>query len=922
LRLLLPIAIGVGTFGVAQLGLSLASSRAAGAPAGWATTVGLAASALGLLLLGALLVRQQRASWIAEQQIASLTASEARSRLLIENVPDYALFALDPAGCVTTWNSGAERIHGYTTDEVTGRHCAIFYPAEEVRVGKPARDLAIATERGRIEDEGWRVRKDGTRFWANVIVTALRNPAGELVGFAKIARDVSERKRLEQTLAQARDEALQASQLKSEFLATMSHEVRTPMNGVIGMTGLLMETALTAEQRTMGRVIQNSAESLLAIIDDILDFSKIEAGKLRLVPADFELRQIVEETVALLAPRAHEKRLELVCDFDGALTAPLVGDAGRIRQVLTNLVGNAIKFTERGEVGVSVQHLRDREGRTAFRVAVCDTGVGIPEEARQRLFRPFTQADGTATRRFGGTGLGLAICRQLIELMAGNLGYESVPGQGATFWFELELPRSDAAISEPLAALPAGLRLLAVDDNATNRRILTSQLAHFGLAAETVDNAPAALALMQARASEGMPFHLVLLDWHMPDVSGLQLAAQIRADAGLARTPLVMLSSAGPLDDPMTAASIGFAAFLVKPVRQAQLHRCLARVLASVETLGAVVAATPAVNPAAGEAGLRLLLVEDNLANQMVARMLFEKMGHAVTVANNGREALAQLGQRAFDAVIMDCQMPEMDGYEATRRIRSGKEPGIDPTIPVIAVTAHALPEDRQKCLNAGMDDYVTKPVRAAALREAFLRCGLLRKAGAPPVRVRARTGEGGPPLPSASRNAGLLTSTVASLAKTESAALRPILVVDDSPNDIALLRERLDSAGVRNPIVAFTGSQEAMDFLARTCLEPGTPPAAAPCLVFLDIVMPGMDGLQMLGWLRSREAFKSLRIVMVSSILNPTEIERAYELGADQYLVKYPVADMLAVIVADTLRPDSTGGRPRRPQAENRSAS
>ena len=694
----------------------------------WAATSSALVSLLLVCLVVSLSSASRRAQALAAARTSDLLVSEARFRLLIENVQDYGIFALDTTGRVATWNSGAERNHGYAAGEITGRHFSVFYPPADITAGKPARMLAAAATNGRAEDEGWRVRRDGSRFWASVVITALHHPDGSLLGFVKIVRDITERKRLEESLALARDQALEASRLKSEFLATMSHEIRTPMNGIIGMSGLLLDTETTAEQRTMGRVIQSSAERLLAVIDDILDFSKIEAGRLRLIPVDFDLQQVIEETLALLAPHAHEKGLELLCDCDPSLRAALRGDAGRIQQVLTNLVGNAIKFTAQGEVMVIANQVRHQTTGLTFRVTVRDTGIGVAGEIRDRLFEPFTQGDGTDTRQFGGTGLGLAICRQLIRLMGGRIGYESTPGHGAAFWFELQLPAGPAEIShETLAALPPGLRVLVVDDNASNRWILLAQLAHFGLEAKAVADGSAALAWLWAQAAVKEPCHLVLLDWQMPGMSGLQLAAEIRADPSLRQIPLVMLSSAGPLDDPAASAAVGFAAFLVKPVREVQLHRCLARILSPppVTTPQPVAQVNVMSAPAAGR--LRLLFAEDNPENQTVMKMVFEKMGYAVTLAANGREAIAELARQPFDAVIMDCVMPELDGYEATRRIRSGLEPGVNPRVTIIALTAHALPGEKQKCLSAGMDDYLTKPVRLNAVREVFLRCGLIR---------------------------------------------------------------------------------------------------------------------------------------------------------------------------------------------------
>ncbi|SDR81123.1 PAS domain S-box-containing protein [Opitutus sp. GAS368] len=691
----------------------------------WAATSSGLVSLLMIGLVVSLQSARHRARALAAERTEELNASEERFRLSIDNVQDYGIFALDALGHVATWNSGAERNTGYTAAEIIGRHSSVFYTQTEIAAGKPARELAAAAAQGRVEDEGWRLRKNGSIYWANVVVTALRGPDGQPAGFLKIVRDMTERKRLEQSLAQARDEALQASRLKSEFLATMSHEIRTPMNAIIGMSGLLMDTDPTSEQRLMGRVIQTSADSLLSILDDILDFSKIEAGKLRLDPADFDLRLVVEETLALLAPRAHQRGLELLCACDPSLAQPLHGDAGRIRQVLTNLVSNAIKFTEQGEVSVRVDTLREPAGRKVFRVTVNDTGPGIPPEARARLFEPFTQVDGSATRRFGGTGLGLAICRQLVELMGGRIGYDSAPGHGSIFWFELELPRGAALpASEPLATLPAGLRVLIVDDNATNRWILLEQLAPFGLEIKAVADGSAALAWLWAQAAVGEFCHLVLLDYHMPGMSGLQLAVEIRADPTLRHIPLVMLSSAGPVEDPTTAAAVGFAACLIKPVREAQLQRCLARILGG-QGVPALAATPPAAKAAPG--GLNLLFAEDNKDNQLVLRMMFEKMGHAVAIVENGQEALERLAGGNFDAVLMDCEMPVMDGYEATRRIRSGQEPGVNPRVPIIALTAHVLPGQRQKCLSAGMDDYLAKPLRLTAVRETFIRCGLLK---------------------------------------------------------------------------------------------------------------------------------------------------------------------------------------------------
>ena len=565
------------------------------------------------------------------------------------------------------------------------------------------------------------VRADGTRQWLKWEVRPWLHADGTIGGIVIFTQDITARKQLEENLALARDQALAASRLKSEFLANMSHEIRTPMNGVIGMASLLMGTRLDSVQQEMGRVILNSSENLLGILNDVLEFSKIEAGKLRIYPAEFNLRDLVEDTVALFAPRAHEKHLELACDPGATVDSLFVGDAGRIRQILTNLVGNVVKFTEHGEVVVRVSVQRTEAEYSHLRLSVSDTGIGVPLAVQSSLFQAFTQADGTTTRKYGGTGLGLAISRQLAELMGGGVGFESVEGKGSTFWLDLDLPRISLQLP-PVAALPPGLRVLVVDDNATSRRIVSCQLARFGLKPDAASNAREALALMRSGMNLHSAYHLVLLDWRMPEMDGLQLAAAIRADPALAETPLIMLSSAGPVQDAAAVAAIRFSALVSKPVRENQLYHGLVRTfqLAPPEEQTPV---TPAASPLARK--LRLLLAEDNPANQLVVQMIADRLGHDLEIAHDGQEALDRLSAATYDLVLMDCQMPRLDGYETTRRIRSGQAGAANARIPIVALTAYALADDRGKCVSAGMNDYLTKPIRTGDLETAFQRLGL-----------------------------------------------------------------------------------------------------------------------------------------------------------------------------------------------------
>jgi PAS domain S-box-containing protein len=619
-----------------------------------------------------------------------------------------AIALLDINGTVTSWNPAAERLFGFTVPEAIGRNIdELVASNDEIRA-----ESEFYTERGLRGEPAHAFTRRTTKDGSFVDVEMFAAPvtvAGETAGFYAMYHDVRE-------LQRARRDAEVAAEAKSAFLATMSHEIRTPLNAVIGMTGLLLDTELTADQRNFAEVIRRSGDALLGVINDILDFSKIEAGRLELENVPFDLRECVESALELVAAGALKKGLDLAYDLDQAAPGALVGDETRLRQILINLLNNAVKFTEKGEVVVTVTAERlDEADRYRLHFAVSDTGIGIQEDRMDRLFESFSQVDPSTTRRYGGTGLGLAISKRLVDLMAGSMWAESRPGQGSTFHFSVEAPASLTPVrpyERSEVPLLSSKRVLIVDDNATNRRILTRQMESWDMIASDTGSPAQALAWIR----RGDPFDVAILDMQMPEMDGLALAREIRQHRNAGSLPLVMLTSLGRTEE----AAVEFAAFLTKPIKPSRLFDALLGVFG-----GAIEVAEPAAAASADEETLaerlplRILLVEDNAVNQQLALLLLQKIGYRVDVAGNGVEALDALERQPYDVVLMDVEMPEMDGLEATRLIHrrwSSDRPHI------IAVTASALPGERELCLQAGMDDYITKPIRMEELTAALSR--------------------------------------------------------------------------------------------------------------------------------------------------------------------------------------------------------
>jgi two-component system, sensor histidine kinase and response regulator len=661
----------------------------------------------------------------AARDSADLRDDRSLFNSLVHSIP-ACFIRKDREGRIVYANEKFASLMGVRPDEVIGKTVADFYPEDLARAAREEDEQVMRTGEV-LEDVFDAVVEGHTRYFASR-KGPVRNDRGEVIGIQTIFWDITEQRIAEQALLLEREQlraaklaADQANRAKSDFLANMSHEIRTPMNAIIGMTDLLLDTQLSQSQRDYLTMIQDSGESLLALINDILDFSKIEAGKLELDLLPFDIRESLGDALKGLGVRAHSKGLELAFRIEGDIPRFVRGDANRLRQIVTNLIGNAIKFTERGEVVLVVRCLEISGDVTRLRFSVIDTGIGIATEKLSRVFEKFEQADASTTRRYGGTGLGLAICAKLVELMGGRIWVESEPGAGSQFHFELTLGIETTGMDEPHEAFDAnikGVRVLVVDDNATNRRILRDMLANWGMNPMTTSGADAALQALADAREENDPFQVIISDFNMPDQDGLMLAREIIERGLSGASGIIMLTSGVRPGDQAGLQGLGISLHLLKPAKQSEIFNAVITSLAISESRiwrrKDIPVQTPAAEPGRS---LHVLLAEDNLVNQRLAIGILEKLGHRVSVAGDGVQALAKLESGQFDVVLMDVQMPELDGLESTRRWRL-REQEIGKHIPIIAMTAHAMKGDRENCLACGMDEYLAKPIRLKDLSE------------------------------------------------------------------------------------------------------------------------------------------------------------------------------------------------------------
>ena len=741
---------------------------------------------------------------LAEQ---ALIQSEEQLQAILDNSP-AVIYLKDPWGCYILVNSRFEDLFHVRKDLVVGKSDLDIFPKDTADALRE-NDLDVLRAGTAIEWEEVIPHDDGPHTYLSIKFPLL-DSTGSPYATCGISTDITERKQMEADLGQARDAALQSVRLKAEFLANMSHEIRTPMNAIIGMNGLLLDTKLTAEQREFAESVRSSAEALMTLINDILDFSKIEAGRLSFETMDFDLRNAIEGAIDLVAEAAQAKGVELLSAIDDEVPTQLRGDPGRLRQVLTNLLSNAVKFTGRGEVIVRVTKEYNPGPECLLRFAVVDSGIGIPLEAQQRIFDAFSQADGSTTRKYGGTGLGLAISKQLVQMMKGQIGVESAPATGSTFWFTAEFAtQADETQGCDTHSLD-GLRVLIVEDNATNRAMLDNQISSWGMRNRSLETGEEALHVLRTAAELEDPYRIAILDMELPVMDGLSLARSIKADPQITGTRLVIMTSLGHRDEEVIRGA-GVEICLTKPVKHSQLLDALLTIVG--ESVIEQVSPPPTTKTAETEsvresnATYRILLAEDNIVNQKVAIRQIQRLGYPVDAVANGLEVLDALGRIPYSAVLMDCQMPEMDGYEATKAIR--KREGDSQHTPIIAMTANALEGDRERCLAAGMDDYLSKPVRQEALRAILARWTSGVDESAEPSAAELSAGDSSRAMNSAEPSAGGRSRAVESGLLAELRSLQSAsdpsslstvidLFIEETPRRLAAIRSALEQSNPR----------------------------------------------------------------------------------------------------------------------------
>ena len=814
-----------------------------------------------------------------KERTRKLTVSEANFRRLLENNAD-AIIVVDQTEIVRFANPAAEEILAHSATELLNMTLPFPITVEETK------EVAIA-----------RTNRDSLIAEMRVVETVWEGEPA----FVASLRDITERKRTEEVLHHAKEAAEAADQAKSNFLANMSHEIRTPMNGILGMLGLLLESDLTPEQLEHAETVKQCADSLLTIINEILDFSRVESGALELELVDFDLHEAIDEVVDLFARQAAEKRLELASLIYHDVPTALRGDVSRVRQILSSLMGNALKFTEYGEVVLRVTLQEQVATRTVLRFSVSDTGIGIPPERRDLLFQTFSQIDASSTRKYGGVGLGLAMCKQLAIALGGTIGGDSELGKGSTFWFTVPFEKQASEMlpmQRPRTDL-TGLYALVVDDNQTNRTILRHQLSSWGIKPHTAKDAYQALEMMQTAAEEERPYDIAVIDYQMPGMDGIVLANTIRSIPALASSRIVLLTSVGAQGENKRAHEAGVDAYLTKPVHQPNLFACLCKVMGPAtgyaERLVPRLVAPPTTDLSPHKR-LRVLVAEDNTVNQKLLTRLLEKSGYSAEIAKNGVEALTALSESAYDAVLMDCQMPEMDGFKTTAAIRQHDQEKGTHTL-IIAVTAHERPGDRERCLVAGMDDYLTKPIKLKELQETLTRLlpPVTRTITISPARVEKLPLEIQPDSPSTSEAIAVTVPAVpVPVAPQRIPVGTRLLVAEDNPVNQKLIVRLLEKLGIHADVVG-NGLEAVEAFSLRTYNA-----------VLMDCQMPEMDGFQATIAIRhqNQREGKHTPIIAVTAHAMKGDRERCLASGMDDYVTKPLRPDTLKKVLEQWLPP------------------